>query len=299
MLQQALDESIHLTLELDSQLKPVNADISQILQIALNLVGNARDAIPNGGEITLCTQNRRITEKDLPIISNSRPGEWVCFTVSDSGTGMNKRQLNHLFEPFYTTKRVGKGTGLGLSVVYGIVKKHGGWIHVESTLGRGSVFEIFLPTYNTRTPPDDSVHKERSFNQNLLKKQILLMEDDPMVLDLTTEILRDIGYAVWPAASTSEAKEIFATQNGDFDMLFFDVMLPDGNGIELADTFLAQKAGIPILLFSGSANRDSIQGLVKEKGFNFIRKPFNLKRLLDVVDLTITHQKITTSEGKT
>lgn len=148
MFRQVIGEKAQLEFKLDSDLKPLVADASQILQIALNLIVNAKDAMGSMGQITLSTQNMRIKKEDLRGRPNAQSGCFVCLSVEDSGCGMNQSQLIHLFEPFFTTKQQGQGTGLGLSVVYGIVKEHGGWIDVDSELGKGSAFKIFLPAYD-------------------------------------------------------------------------------------------------------------------------------------------------------
>ncbi|MEA2069555.1 MAG: PAS domain S-box protein, partial [Verrucomicrobiota bacterium] len=227
MLRQALDESVRLKLELASRLAPVNADATQLLQVAMNLTVNARDAMPEGGTVTLRTQRMEIEGTDISDRPASKVGKWVCFSVSDTGCGMNEKQLAHLFEPFFTTKRLGEGTGLGLSVVYGIVEEHGGWIHVDSDLGNGSTFQVFLPEHDAvESGGGDGLTDYDEF----LEKRILFVEDDPVIQELTAEILQDVGYAVSVAADTREAKQLFSEKTEGFDMLFSDVVLPDGNG---------------------------------------------------------------------
>ncbi len=198
---------------------------------------------------------------------------------------MDERQLAHLFEPFYTTKQPGKGTGLGLSVVYGIVNDHGGWISVSSEPGKGSVFKVCLPVHN---PAESNEGNGPTDSDAFRGKRILLVEDDPVIRDLTAEILQDVGYAVSMVADVSEAEKLFSEKSGAFDMLFSDVVLPDGNGIELAGFCQEQQPGLPVLLFSGYPDERARVDLIHEKGFSYIRKPFNLKKLLDTVDWTIT-----------
>ncbi len=287
MLRQTLDDSFYLKFKPGPKLRPVNADASQILQIAMNLTVNARDAMPDGGTITLCTQNVEITQKDLSDWPDSKVGKWACFSLSDTGCGMNEKQLAHLFEPFYTTKQLGKGTGLGLSVVYGIVEDHGGWISVSSEPDKGTTFRICLPVYDAAKSGGENGSTD---HDAFLGKRILLVEDDPVVRELTAEILQDVGYAVSVATDASEAEQVFSGKDGEFDLLFFDIILPDRNGIELADFFLKQNPELPVLLSSGHSDEHINISLIKEKGFGFLRKPFSLKRLLDTVDRTITGQ---------
>lgn len=289
MMRQALDDSFCLKFKPAPRLKALPAaDASQILQIALNLIVNARDAMPDGGTITLRTQNIEIKEKDLPDWPNSRIGEWVCFSVLDTGCGMGKKQLAHLFEPFYTTKQPGKGTGLGLSVVYGIVEEHGGWIQVDSDPGTGTIFKIFLPVHDAAKSGEGGSPTDPDA---FLGKRILLVEDDPMVRELTAEILQGIGYAVSATEDADEAEKMFSGKDGEFDLLFSDVVLPGRNGIELADFCLKKHPELPVLLSSGHSDKHANVSLIKKKGFNYIRKPFSLKRLLDMVDLTINSRK--------
>jgi len=283
MLLQAIGGSIHLTFDLAPRLEPVRADETQLLQVAINLAVNARDAMQEKGTITLRTRNVEIAEKNLPGLPDSKAGKWVCLSVSDTGTGMGKNQLEHLFEPFFTTKQLGKGTGLGLSVVYGIVEGHGGWIHVDSDPGKGSVFQIFLRVHDAAGAAGGDVPTGRAA---FPAKRILLVEDDPVVRELTEEILQDLNYEVCSVGDASKGRKAFAQVNGAFDLLFIDVMLPDGDGSELAGQLLEQNPGIPALLCSGSDD-PGVERLCREKGFAFVHKPFNLKKLLDEVNLAI------------
>jgi len=282
MLLKALHDDVRLQFEPEECVAPVEADSSQILQIAMNLIVNARDAMPDGGVITLSTMNRTVTEEELSNIPNSRAGRFVCFSVSDTGCGMNKKQLAHLFDPFYTTKPLGKGTGLGLSVVYGIVEKHEGWISVSSTLGHGSVFEVFLPVFD-ELAPKKTADQKKAFPG----KQILLVEDDPMICELAAKILKGAGYDVSAVGDAVAARQRFDEKNGLFDLLFIDVELPDGNGLDLTEELLKQKPGIPVLIFSGS-KESSLESRITENGYGFIPKPFSLRKLLDRVEAAVS-----------
>jgi PAS domain S-box-containing protein len=289
MLRQALGKGFQLRLQLASALYSVRADSVQILQIAMNLVVNARDAMLGGGEILLTTQNVEILEDRPAHMPSARKGVFVCLSVADTGCGMDERQRGYIFDPFFTTKQPGEGTGLGLSVVYGIVKEYGGWIHVESELGKGSVFKVYFPMYNPKildaTPPNGEGAS------GLLPKKILLVEDEPMVQELTCEILQNVGYAVCVAKSIEETKALFAAENGSFDLLFCNAILPDGSGLELANYLLKQQPRLPVLLFGNCSDECVRADLIREKGFGYMRKPFNLKSLLDVVALTIADRK--------
>ncbi len=296
MLRQALDKSFDLKFKLDPDLKFVNADVSQILQIVMNLIVNARDATPNGGEISVFTRNRRILKAYIPASSNSRPGEWVSMSVADSGCGMTEEQIKHLFEPFYTTKSVGKGTGLGLSVVYGIVEKHGGWIDVSSKSGEGSIFQVCLPIYNAEQRNGFPGGGGAS-DGKVPGCRVLLLEFDPVLRGLITEILRDVGYVVSTVANSQRAKTLFARQKKAFDVLLLNMALPDGSGVELAEELLEQKPELAVLLISKHSDDDPVVRRLKEKGFSHMCKPFNLTSLLNAVGLAITHRKGQKREG--
>jgi len=287
MLQQVLGENLQLQFELDSSLPPVRADASQILQVAMNLVVNARDAMLDGGTIALSTLKLEITKKDFSKLPNSKAGKFICFMVKDMGCGMDEKQLRSIYEPFFTTKKLGKGTGLGLSVVYGIVEEHGGWIDVKSEPEHGTSFKICLPVYEASVPgADDEVISYDSF----MGRRILLVEDDAVVRELTAEILQDVGYAVSVAADASEAKKLFFEKNGNFDLLLSDVVLPGQDGIDLAEFLLKQSPTLAILISSGCPDGRIREGIISEKGFNYIQKPFNLHKLLSEVDRTITER---------
>ncbi len=274
LLLQALDETTHLKLELDPQLKPVFADAAHIREVVMNLVANARDAMSDGGTVTLSTMNRTITEEDLPGLSNAKAGSFACFSVADTGCGMNREQLAHMFDPFYTTKPVGKGSGLGLATVYGIVQEHNGWVSVASEPGQGSVFTVFLPVLSGDI--GDGLPEAKGLTQ----RKILLVTADVM----TGEILQGLGYAVTLVETAQAAEDVFARKNGAFDLLFMDVMLPDGNGIDLADALLERSPGLPVLLFCDCTDKAVNNGRITTSGYRYIKKPFSLNHLMDAFE---------------
>lgn len=284
MLSQVLGDDIVLKFDLEPTLPTVKADSSQMMQVAMNLLVNARDAISSKGQIAISTRQTTMTAADMAEHPQSRPGRFVCLAVADSGCGMTDAQMAHIFEPFYTTKQPGKGTGMGLAVVYGIVAEHGGWIAVSSTPGQGTVFNLYFPVYDEAANMENLTAKPDPF----IGKRILLVEDDPVVRELTAEILQDVGYLVEAVEDATHAEGVFALKEGKFDLLFSDVLLPDGNGIELANLFVKQHPGCPVLLFSGSPDEHSHAEAVAGKGFHYMRKPFNLSKLLNEVDRAIT-----------
>lgn len=292
MLQQLVDERITLEFDLAPQPIHIHADASQMIQIMMNLLINARDAIEGPGVVRIGVECIQIAEEAVREIAHSRPGEFACLSVSDTGTGMDAEVLSHLFEPFYTKKKLGEGTGLGLAVVYGIVQNHRGWINVSSTQGSGSTFMIYLPTSHGL----DVALAEEPNGQSLprmddqIGKQILLVEDDPVVRNLTSEILQGIGYVVSSVETAQEAEQIFALQHGGFDLLFIDVMLPDRSGIDLAETLQERKPGLPVLLFSGYSDEQVDLGRIRQNGFYYLKKPFSLKKLLNAVEQSLGSQ---------
>jgi CheY-like chemotaxis protein len=249
-------------------------------QVLLNLVANARDAMPKGGRLRLVT--RRV---DLDGTGDRRkaelaPGAYVAVEVSDSGVGMTPDVLARAFEPFFTTKPVGAGTGLGLAVCYGIVKQAGGHIEVESRPGHGSRFTVLLPRLSRGAGPAPAVSAETAAGGS---ETILLVEDEPIVRELAARMLRDRGYKVLAAGTAAEALECAEQHQGSIQLLLTDVVMPGGNGRELADTLTARYPGLAVLFMSGyTADIMLRQGVVQER-VAFLPKPFTEDELSDAV----------------
>jgi CheY-like chemotaxis protein len=222
----------------------------------------------------------------------SEPGikeRYVCFTISDTGAGMDESVLPHIFEPFFTTKERGRGTGLGLSVVYGIVKSHDGWIDVSSRPGEGSTFKIFLPAIKKKlisVIPNQFVFEQ--FDNKEAK--ILLVEDDPEVLSLTRKVLKKNGYLVYPSKSMAEALAIFELENGYFDLVLCDIILPDGKGTDLVVKLKEANPSLNALLVSGYADDRDILDQLKLRGIPFIPKPYTFADLLKQIHLLNLNQ---------
>jgi two-component system cell cycle sensor histidine kinase/response regulator CckA len=206
----------------------------------------------------------------------------VALTIADTGTGMNRETLEHIFEPFFTTKAPGKGTGLGLSVVYGIVKQHGGAVQVQSHPGKGSTFRVFLPA----APEDDARTAESSpagWEVGGEGQCILLVEDEEKVRESATKALARSGYRVLFAGGAAEALDILRRERGRVDLVFSDVVLADRTGIDLADDILREFPGMKILLSSGYTDQKSQWPIIRERGFLFLQKPYDLSALLRAV----------------
>jgi signal transduction histidine kinase len=286
MLRRLLGEDITIHFLPTPDVRHITADPGQIEQIIMNLAINARDAMPNGGRLTLSTTNVTMQEVDTKLCPEAQPGHYVCLSVSDTGTGMSTEVLEHLFEPFFTTKELGKGTGLGLAVIYGIVKQNNGWLNVYSQVGQGSTFRIYLPIHdNTADEPIEPFqdHSSLPLAPRGKGERILLIEDEPSVRNLATTVLRRHGYEVLPGASALEAQDLFNLAKGQIDLLFSDVVLPGKTGIELADQLLALKPGLNVLLSSGYADERARWSIIEDRGYRFLQKPYPVASLLRTV----------------
>jgi PAS domain S-box-containing protein len=275
MLRRLIGEDIDLLWHPGTHLWFVRMDPSQIDQVLANLCVNARDAIEGVGKVTIRTENRLVQHENPVINMGAVAGEYVVLEVTDNGHGMNKEVLSHLFEPFFTTKDVGKGTGLGLAMVYGIIQQNHGFINVQSQPGEGTSFELFLPRYHGEI---SSVSAPSYYAQDLTGREtVLLVEDEPAILDLSKVILEAQGYTVLTASCPSEAIEIAKTYQDEIHLLLTDVIMPEMNGGDLATIILAYHSGIKLMFMSGySADVIARQGLIDE-GIFFIEKPFMLE----------------------
>ncbi len=284
MLHRLIGEDIASNFDLQPDVWTVRADAGKIEQVIMNMVVNARDAMPKGGELTIKTKDVTLDEKDCKTIPESRPGKFVCLSFADTGVGMKKEVLNRIFEPFFTTKGPGVGTGLGLSSVYGIVKQHKGWINVYSKPRQGSTFKVYLPAFSIE--PQDEVEEEETVLLHEIQgrgERILLVEDEAQVREFATSVLRENGYVVFEAADVKEAIDIFETEKGDFHLVFSDVVLPDQSALELVDQLLSSKPELRVLLTSGYTDEKSRWSVIRQKGFRFLQKPYSILDLLQAV----------------
>jgi PAS domain S-box-containing protein len=275
LLQLLLGNKSKCILELSPSPQEVYADHSQITQIIMNLAVNARDAMPDGGRLTIATENITFDPLSAAALPGAEPGTFVCLSVTDTGCGISREAKEHLFEPFFTTKEVGRGTGLGLAVVYGIVKQNKGWLHVYSEEGEGTTFKVYLPVCEAaiQEKPADRTNNGR----------ILLVEDAAETRNLVIRILNTSGYETVATASAEEALELFRRQKGDFDLLFSDMTLPAKSGLELADELRAENPNLPVLLYSGYQDQRERWTKLESKGYRFLQKPFAVTGLLAAV----------------
>ncbi len=270
----ATKKEIRVHRELAENLFPIDADQGQIEQVLLNLYVNAADAMPGGGDLFLKTIN--VTDKDMkgrPY--RPKPGNYVLLTVRDTGTGMDKRTTERVFDPFFSTKGLGKGTGLGLASVYGIIKAHGGYIDVESKKGSGTTFKIYLPG------AEKKVEMVAKSARQIIKgsETVLLVDDEPMVLEVGINMLKKLGYTVLEAKGGREAVKVYKANKDKIDLVILDMVMPDRGGGETYDQMKEIDPTVTVLLSSGY----SIDGQateILERGCNgFIQKPFTIKEL--------------------
>ena len=276
MLRRLIGEDIQLVWLPGKNLESVNMDPSQLDQILANLCVNARDAISDTGKITIETDKVAFDEAYCRAHLGFVPGEYVLLVVSDNGCGMDAEAKAHLFEPFFTTKEIGKGTGLGLATIYGIVKQNSGFINVYSELGQGTSCKIYLPRYagKAQLPKGDAASSPARGNET-----ILLVEDEPMILAMTTTMLELQGYKVLPAGSPGAAIRLAREHAGEIHLLMTDVVMPEMNGRDLAKNLLSLYPNIKRLFMSGyTANVIAHHGVL-DPGVHFIQKPFSLTDL--------------------
>ncbi|GEM_PF-6426109 len=277
MLRRLIREEIELKLELDPDLWPVYIDPSQVDQIVMNLVVNARDAIEEKGTIGIATANVVLDRLYCRFHPGISPGNFVMLSVSDNGCGMEPDVRRQVFEPFFTTKAKGVGTGLGLSTVYGIVKQNQGAIYVYSEPGRGSVFKIYLPQFRGKEQQAGETDGDR---QDLRGRETLLVvEDEAQVRRLAVTALRNYGYNVLEAPTVEAAVELAEKHPGFIDLLITDVIMPSMDGKQLQARIVQRRPGIKTLFMSGYASDTIILRGVLEKGIHFIQKPFAIAEL--------------------
>lgn len=257
-----------------SNLHMVKADLGQIEQVIRNIVGNARDAMPNGGKITLETVNITFDPENPSPDSDMKPGDYVMLAITDTGSGMSPENRARLFEPFFSTKAVGQGTGLGLSTCYGIIKQSGGHITVYSEPGRGATFKIFLP----QAGMIEKIPAQRSEAPDLPKgtETILLVEDDPSLRELAAEVLGVLGYHVLVASDGVEAMKLLSLREGErLDLLFTDVVMPQMSGRELSEKVLALLPQTKILYTSGYTGNAIVHQGDLDHAAAFLQKPYS------------------------
>ncbi|GCE20334.1 hybrid sensor histidine kinase/response regulator [Dictyobacter kobayashii] len=273
----------HIEIEFipDPDLKTVHVDYAQIEQVLMNLCVNAHDAMPNGGKLTIKTANVSYEDAYQGSRGQLAAAQYVLLSVQDTGIGMDEQTKSHIFEPFFTTKEIGKGTGLGLSMVHGIIGQHNGYIGVDSTLGQGTLFSIYLPTVELSLVDFDMAN-DNKFSQAPVRggdEMILVVEDDPDLRCLMEEALTEYGYTVVSAADGAEGLKLFETHSATIPLVVSDLVTPKMRGKELYDHIHEQSEQTKFLFVSGYQANQISQNFVLDKGFTFLQKPFDLDEL--------------------
>jgi CheY-like chemotaxis protein len=289
MLRRLISEDVSLLSDLEPRLWPVFADPGQLEQVITNLVLNARDAMPQGGRITIGSSNVVRNEASDGPDYPSRPGHYVLLVVSDDGEGMSPETRARIFEPFYTTKELGRGTGLGLSTVYGIVQQSGGHIAVQSEPGAGSTFRVYLPAVLAAGAPSAASEQAPAYPRG--SETVLLVEDNIYVRRLAASWLTEHGYTVLDAGDGDEALRLIdSMQDRRIDLLITDVVMPGMSGGVLAERVAKRRPETLVLYVSGYTDDDIVRHGVSERGLAFLQKPFSpatfLRRTREVLDST-------------
>ncbi len=291
MLRRIIGEDMQLEITMAEDLQAIQADVGQLEQVLMNLCVNARDAMPNGGGISIVTSNVTAPEHRVPLVGGrvADSGKFVRISVKDTGTGIPPDVAERIFEPFFTTKGTA-GTGLGLAVIYGIMQEHNGGIELETEVGKGSCFHIYYPAVDAQLPKSSAGEapsaEPTSTRMGAFKgrgQHVLLVEDEESVNRLVRTALTQNGYTVTTAFCVKEAVEKFQANMGNFEMIFSDAVLPDGNGVELIAAFRNQKPALRVILSSGYTDRHQLMELARQQQISFLAKPYSLPKLFQTV----------------
>jgi PAS domain S-box-containing protein len=282
MLSRLLGEHIALQINYFSQPAPVQADASMMEQVLLNLAVNARDAMPKGGQVVIKIEVLDVDARHVAQHHEAHAGRFVCVSTIDKGCGIPPENLRRIFEPFFTTKEVGKGTGLGLATVYGIVKQHQGWVEVESEIGNGTHFRVYLPCSTqsvgpSHTPPDETAVRGGT-------ETILVVEDEAPVRELVCDLLAGHGYKILQAESGRKALDVWNASKEQIDLVLTDLVMPDRmNGRELAERLWVERPDLKVIFTSGYSAEVVGKDFVMRRGLNYLQKPYHPQRLASVV----------------
>lgn len=280
MLEHIISEDIMIETDFSYDLWKVKADRGRIEQVITNMVVNSSESMPNGGAVTIRTENVSLNEEQCRSIEGATPGKFVCLTVEDTGSGIDGSVIKRIYEPFFTTKS--KNSGMGLAVVYGIVKEHHGWISVESVPGSGTVFKVYLPALD-----EDESREAGPFTNRPVAgagKRVLLVEDEKWVRKSTAMVLAENGYEVFEAADAEKALSLFYREKGRFDIVISDVVMPGRSGLQLVNPLLDINPKVPVLLCSGHLDDKSQLTQIVKRGLAYIQKPYEISELLGAIE---------------
>ena len=289
MLRRVIGANIVLDLDLQNPIKNILADAGQMEQVLMNLLVNARDAMPSGGRVTVETSEVCVREE---LDQKVTPGSYVMLSVVDTGTGMNKEVQERIFEPFFTTKDVGKGTGLGLSTVYGIVKQHDGHITVHSEKGQGTTFKIYFPTVNREA---DRINVQKQSELMKGTETVLVVDDEPSIRKLLIQTMQPLGYKLFDAHSGEDALKVSDEYPGAIDLLVTDVVMPGMNGMQLAEAFKHRRPDMRVIFMSGYTDHTIVQKDMLDRNLILIQKPITpsvvAAKVREVLDKKDTFEK--------
>ncbi|MBN2040767.1 MAG: response regulator [Spirochaetes bacterium] len=279
LLKRTIPKMINMVFVLDENLKIIEGDSTQMEQVIMNLALNARDAMPEGGTLTFTTKNVILDEAYCKNAGDCIPGDYVMLSVCDTGKGIDGEVVEHIFEPFFTTKEIGKGTGLGLAMVFGIVKNHGGSIVCESNPDTGVSFNVYFPVFDGLTADDAEVEIEDDFFL-YGSETILIVEDEAILRDFTSQLLTRFGYRTLLAESGEEALALYEGHKNDISLILLDLIMPGIGGKHCMEELLRQDPGLKVLIASGYSGEDSEDIIMKGGAKGFIAKPYNMRNLL-------------------
>jgi len=299
MLRRLIGEDIKFDAKLDPQLKKIKADPGQIEQVLVNLVINSRDAMPQGGALTIETANFEVDQQYTGKLLALPPGGYVMLAVSDTGCGMDIETKARIFEPFFTTKDKGRGTGLGLSTVYGIVTQSGGNIWVYSEPNRGTTVKVYLPHFDGDEEAAERLSVETAAPRG--SETILLVEDEDVVRGLARQILQQAGYKVLDAGSGDEALRLCREHSDSIHLLLTDVVMPETSGKEIAQSLTSLRPATRVLFMSGYTDDAIVHHGILDSNVEFIQKPFTpvalARKVREVLDLNCGEQCKKLSRG--
>lgn len=291
MLRRLLGETVALEFVPPPELPLLHGDTGMLEQVLMNLVVNARDAMPKGGTLAITLERIEVTREFIQRHPEAREGLFVCLHVTDTGVGMDTTLISRIFEPFFTTKEVGKGTGLGLATVYGIVKQHDGWIEVASEVGQGSNFSVYLPASQETAQPAERDTDPAAFIRGGTET-ILVVEDESVLRDMALLILREAGYRILTAGTGWEALHVWEQEPGQIDLLLTDMVMPDGmSGVELAEKLLVRQPKLKVLFTSGYTVDKISEEFLEKNNARFLQKPYNRVTLAKAVRRILDNSK--------
>jgi CheY-like chemotaxis protein len=280
LLSRTIPKVVEIELKLQYDLTPILIDPSQIEQVLINLLINAKDAMPQGGHVTICTSHATLDERYCRTYPEVQPGEYVVLNVSDTGSGMDKDVVDRIFEPFFTMKKPGEGTGLGLAIVFGIVKSHGGYISCRSSPGKGTTFELCFPAMELEIGSNASDASERPV---LGTETILLVDDEEPIRNFATEVLSKVGYTVLVAADGREALEIYQKQGSTIDLVVLDLVMPKMGGVQCLEELVKIDPRARVLIVSGHLLDPHTTALIQQRAKGIVKKPLKVADVLRAV----------------